>query len=42
MEILTLRTGTSAHEEDFDGSVSSSITEDYFQQEETDDYFPSF
>ena len=41
LEILKMMTGASENEDEYDSGVSSSITENYFQQVETDDYFPA-
>ena len=40
LEVLNLQTGTAEKESDYDSSVQGSVTENYFQDDQTDDYFP--
>ena len=40
LDVLTMQTGTTEFEDEYDSSVSGSITQNFFLDDQTDDYFP--
>ena len=40
LDVLTMQTGTAEMEDEYDGDVTGSITQNFFQDDQTDDYFP--